>query len=1190
MNITTLELDIYDSDTVRSLFDRLSLNSLPKFICIKGVFSAGGVEIAKNISNDTLPIIKKQARISVRLIDLYKRVLDLETDYFLNFFETYESEIEELKVFVDLFFVWSYKFLLSKGYAQEYTRSFAELEYDTATKYIKDALQGKLDLDVKVSNFPNYNTTEATTIESYYKSLQQSIKEHDTFVERNIKALEKQKGIEGVATTDFSVEKKRVLCQTDITNVSLYEVFNWIVLTSKFPFASFDNFYKVLKAYNIRKDWINTSKDKILIKFVDSVGADPIDIYFFIEKGALYISYEFEPSGMLNDEHIKTLLHDITPENDYNIVNTEFLDLSGVFYIPDATIQPYILAHLVLINSEFSNFFIDESSKTTKTKSGMYMYFNYAGEMISFVVTPKRREESYEKDIPPEIKTGSNYIRVKVSNVKTDRSRIALMNAFSKIVTLYNEHKYTVQALYTPYIPNISSIAAKPIVLSKEIKTLSTKVDRVLIPPGSNYKRSCIDFHPVIINPDEVDKYKEEYGDRSVAMYPKQDDQSSLTKRYYACPYTDETNPANNAPYLGLLKLKTVNHYVPCCYKMPENKLYEEYYGIDTGKKRRQQYVISKGIPMDRLKFGDLSAFPEIQNIVKISDDVNVERTGVDISNLSFLQCILDAKSTPYSKKDTSKSRIEGVKNELARLVGDDKVLQIAKQCLFDKSTDDIKKMLTSDLFDKFTDALTFKDAFLDPIFFKQLFEEIYDCHIIVFNQTGIELCRTAKTLIPLKPKKEVIMILVIEVKSGYPRCERLTHRIKTSKEPKGTFSTEICVPYILNAERRMIDSFIGNQNIISDSLNKDVFSQQIINSFGKTAAYITKKGRYFIYLDAPCVPTDTPVGTRFNVYDVKKTIDDIRKIFLIQDTKQIIAGNVIEALEFTTTLGIVFFVPVNHTPIVPDLQISTRKIIIPRFPGSVINKFTYNQKIARYLREFMYFMFSEYVNKKSITSLDINIIERFVKECIVVDEKFEYKISTSKTFGGENEKVFLTGDRKLKVQSNELLKRLVFCLRVEIVQRHQEIFEYYKRTHIENFIVDINDFDQHRRQIILDGREAFTQYIDQKSSVHPIVHRVLPTTKETYFFSNVLIDDEIYIAKNADNLDDVVSVIAHFRENGVISDTPGIRTAVYADVYEYFSEIEIVKSSDQDVINNNYKLLTYNYDGEQYYTVLIKL
>ena len=1159
----SVNLDIYVSDTEITLINRLSDRSLPRFIHIVNVSTMDGRVIATGITKDTLSIIKREQKVRVEFKDFYALIstVSLSDDSFERFYNDNAREIDEMGIFTDLLFICCYSFL--KRFNEDDT-AIAELQLSTIISELAMTIPAVSDVDEATLEQPH-------RIKSYVEALSTKIKEHMFLVERLTTANKTQSKTAGVPTTKFQVEKQRVVNETNITNTSLYDIFNFIELSADAVFASYDKFYKILKTTRVDRNWINTSNEKIIVKVKPLPESDPVDVYFYNENHTLCISYEFEnASGSM--EKIKKIIPSLTPSIKYETINTRLLDVSGVFYLPNQFMEQYILAHLVLIDPKFSNFFIDESEKATKAKSGMYMYYNYAGEMMSFVVTPKERikYDTTIKDIPEAvIPIGGKYIRVKITSAKSLDSANALMESFSKVVTLYNNQKVSIEESYTPYVQittaNLTGLQEN-VKASKTENTLSSKNTTIsdikrLIPTGSDYARRC-PFRPLVLNGDEeITSFKEEYTGKPnmIQQYPRDDDPITLSRVTYAC-HTEQ------APYMGLLQLG--DHYVPCCYTEPNNKRYNMYYNINQNRKIRQQHIVTTANQLAYNNVGSLEAFPLLENILTM-DDITVTRRGIDPGNLSFFQCILDAVGEGYATEASQKGRVEGLKAKLEELfVKGDDLLNVAKQCLYDKSNNDIKKILLS-------------DKFIDPVFFKEMFETAYNCHIVVFNSSGIELCRTAKTTIPKEIDDSLPVVFVLMFKN---HCELLCHHKKGKKECEYLFNINehVCVRYILEMQQRMIRSFIGGTLVEDNLLPHKHIKAQLINSFGKTAAYITTND-YLLYLETPCAPVELPsvTGGNCKTESIDKTIDDISKILKVKTVRQVVVQDEVEILEFTANMT-TFFVPVEKSAPVAGIEISQTSFKIPMNSRSMLKKFSQNQKVARYLRAFTCYMFSRYIRENAVAVITEKDINNFVKEKIKIDNSVEYRISKSKLFS-DNMNIFIRNE-KLVVKSRELLKRLVFCLRVEISQRYQEIIDYHKQISIENFITDVSDFDQHPQQIILEGGESFKQYADELSSVHYVTNSILTDTSKTYFFSNIQVNNgRVYLAKNARSFEEASYYINNFEQYGVVKS--GVNNnPLYADIVVYASESDIQHQTD----TNKHKLLVYKYENTVFYTVLL--
>jgi hypothetical protein len=272
-----------------------------------------------------------------------------------------------------------------------------------------------------------------------------------------------------------------------------------------------------------------------------------------------------------------------------------------------------------------------------------------------------------------------------------------------------------------------------------------------------------------------------------------------------------------------------------------------------------------------------------------------------------------------------------------------------------------------------------------------------------------------------------------------------------------------------------------------------------------------------------------------------------------------------------------VFYVPTLDSP--NEATVDDEVTTLPFGKSeSAMAMFSYNQKVAQYLREYILFMFSEYLSENNIREISDDAIKRFVKDVVVIDGDAKYTIRLSAKTFEENKQTF-TRDGKLMIKSKELLLRLVYCLRIDVIQRHQEVFGYHKRVFIAQVNVDTNDFEVHPQQIILEGEDALERYITEPTAVHQIRDSIFPTSKYPYFLRNEFLgDNKIYLATNAETIDDVLT----------LSKTPrsiGTTSVLFPDMYTYSSPVDIKLVGQFK--NSPEKVLVYNIDDVQYYVVL---
>ena len=167
------------------------------------------------------------------------------------------------------------------------------------------------------------------------------------------------------------------------------ELFNKVILNPEVPFAMINNFFKILKDFTPKKDWVDSSQDHLLLKesqlenptaSSDLSNYSDVKITIAGESGEEYANVSIDwilnvgRIGYISREYFIRRLSGIIeefPENPSEIIE---IQISGVFYFPQQTMNNYIMADLVMNDPIFSDFMsIDEHDKASK--KGLYIHF-----------------------------------------------------------------------------------------------------------------------------------------------------------------------------------------------------------------------------------------------------------------------------------------------------------------------------------------------------------------------------------------------------------------------------------------------------------------------------------------------------------------------------------------------------------------------------------------------------------------------------------------------------------------------------------------------------------------------------------------------------------------------------------------------------------------------------------------------
>ena len=1162
------DFQIFNNDTELTIVQRVadSFNSVPKFILIAGIYNRDRM-ITTTVDKQSLVDIKKFNNVRIDVWDGLSTVISNATKQGSTFHTFYttsvKTNVEKCKILPDVIFIWCHTKIQMIGATID--ENFIELIIEqNVFKDIISVIPNMYDL---INRNDLYNKLDISTINNYFTNLRTQIQKNRENVQRIVNAYEIQKSIKGVVTTEFEREQNKIRWITDIKTMSIFEIFDAIVLSSKAPFASVDTFYKILKNYRINRDWVETSKDKLIIKFFNTPTSDPVDIVFYIENDTVNITATLDVARNEQPENdmivfIKTLI----PSIKFGLEKTSIENIFGVFYIPNQKLDFYVFAHLVLNDKQFSSFFIDESEKATKTKSGIYTYYDVGGnDLVPLIITPKtvhKYDPTIRDRIPTVFTDGSQYIRVKISNAKTIENINQIIAALSKAMTLYNTANMKVITLYRRFIHNFASIPSTENAVNDARKIKFKTIDPILF--SGQYSRDC-QHRPDIIDENEIHNYN------NVMLFPKTAEEG--TQRYYTCE-----NRPDNYTAVGLQHKKSGKpdyRYVPCCFvENQEDKAgstYNEYFkGIEQAKQKGPQQRLVEGSKfLNYDTYGTFDDFSMLNAMFVDMDATNYRylRWGTDMSRYSFLQCIVEAVGYEGYDTSTFETRAESTKRLLKEIVSDTVLLTTTKQAMYDKSIMDIQRILMD------------KNEYINPVFFRDLFEIKFNCKIIVFNSQSIENLRVAKSYVPLYDNKRPVVMVLQHLgsdptKAPFPRCELIARTNRTqSRDVSFSFTQDIpFVSKMLEIERRTVLSHIGKTIVTYAMVPRAVFEIakfQIINSFGKTCGVITHDG-FLLYLPIPCAPLPLQESTDYRTFNARATFGYIKEKFGDVHVRQILDYSSLVAFEIVVESS-TFYIPVERSPQMTTMQVSDGQIVFPRKEeSSMLDRFLRFQKIARYLTEYVCFLFSNFLIQNKITIISDKIIERFIENKTIINHNIEYKIKSR--FFNDNTATFLDKNGKLIIKNEELLKRLVFTLRANIAQRSQEIFEYHTRTRAENFIIDYNDFVSYPNQVIVEGKESIVKYLNERASIYPVNNTIMNHTQKVYFFSNILIGDRTYIVKNVENIDDAFAYLYNWQTHHILSnnqpDDINPRDVIDVDMYIYTPDGDISQTHSASSIN----------------------
>jgi hypothetical protein len=1156
---------IYDLDTKQTILERIAsdMKTLPKYL-----YFESGIPDFTSLDDNNI-VVKNMLNIfkgDIELDDFTDYVSKLNLNIKIEFPVLVSYYSDSLKVPEDM------KSFILLAFYNEITDKYPEISVDDLNEMEKNKKITKDKLEQSIKNI--HKKSEITT--NMFNELQEAII---------------------VPYTSFELEKTTLNIKIPITNISIIELFNYIHLNPRIPFASIDRFYKILKDFIPLIGWNFTFKDNIVSKInkyteisQNTIDKDYIDVIMGIEGemgnevlNATLYSIESLSNMISKDEYIRSFMSIFPPE--FNISRIEENQVNGVFYIYNQSFDKYVLSDLIMNNSLFSSMMsIDESIKATKSKNSLYIHLqNSKFGIVNFNLTdkivelndPNLRGKDKEK-----FKHGTSYIRVKVSLANNLYIVTEFQKMLGKLMTLYNKYYPIIIDIYRNFLPSFGKKDIKP---KTTIKSLNLKdiAPDVFI---AGYPQKCPE-QPEIIDDDQVEEEKRK--GKQVMVFPNTKDEG-IPQNNYVCNHPEAKYPGIR---LNPLANKELVPYLPCCYKQDHSttsQLYRHYYYGEPLRdiQKIQQDFIKTNKFTKKDEYGYLP-----DEISKILDLYSVKgyqflRKGVFDTKSSFLDCVIEAvsdSSHPIFKIDRKEQRekyLKKIRTEIATA----SFASVCKQEMYDFTTSEIIEKIQN------------HEVYLDPKYFIHLLEIYCNCNIYVFNRQELVVPRHIKSYYKTKNNKKCVFIYEhIGSKSDhaeYPRCELIVNwKIGEKTEPpKYNYENNsyICMG-VNNIYINMIKSYRLNNTITETifPLNNSIkIINQGIDSYGKchmlVFRYKTITGTLLI---SPIQP--------LNIIEVKEwVVTPISPDFAIEIAKQlnmnIVKQNIVNdvAKSYSGKLGTVTVtIPITDSEPLDKIDME-EGINYPEVKLSFLNNYNKYKKLSRYITQYMLWLYSKFIHEYD---RDINeeSILNFTQDYIQIIPEYNYNI-VNKTFDLESS---LIKDGKLIIKSEETLKRLLYVLRISCMDINK-IKSYHKRKVIDNYYSDITDFDTYQPQVILEGSESIDKWISEHKRSYTLYSKILPTQLLPYFFKNTLIGPKIWLAQNTFSIEKAIIIHNTWTEHNYNpGNDPPLKDEIPVNftLYSYINEKNITKYNI-GTTNSDINIIGYKIEGHSLFTVLLPL
>lgn len=1185
-SINGTKFKIYDLDNIDSFKARLSamLNTLPEYLYFndESLLEKFNDEKTNIIVEDMLSEIKESSNKNSSIINLINNILTKNKNFNIK---------DKL-----LPYWFGYNKILKDNYNKQ--GQFA------IEKIIKDLISNK------IKNIQSYN------IKEIWKNNDVNIKKIEDSIESNKKRSNIQTGIfkelEKSKIFPFTDFKTEYIISTLIleseeekqNKLSLLELFNETILTPYVSFITTQKFFKIATDFLPSEKWVKTSDDSIILKvaykefFEKENISNYTDTVVKLDDKSNNVIAEImvytTGGNVTKDEYTKRSL-DVFKNLKLYVKESNESKISGIFYFPNKKIDKYIFSDLVMNDDLFSILLkIDERESATKKKTYLFIQFYHpsTGLIKANIMQKIANKNNLLSDQDPELfKDKSYYISVKVKEANNMKSITIFQNMLGKLLTQYDEKSKEVINFYSQYINNFGEEIEEE-ETEEEIKKISEIAPEIFV---SNYTRNCPPVRMTSIVSKEIAKQAINNGqsvikfprdiptDPKVVKFPKDGE----NQNYYVCD-------SKKYKYVGLTKNKLRNAdkfpYVPCCFKndqsdKPKYLNYYEGQEVVVGKIKQQDIIKTQRI-LDNNRFGSLPYNVEnLFTFVYPSPKYEYIRKGMFRDEHSFLNCVMEALDSQTNILSiTDENEREVVLIDTRNKLATKSFASLCRQEMYDKSTKEIIKILKN------------PHEYLDPKLFVHLLEEYFECNIFIFTQSNIlsdgEMILPRHLQAYYKNKNNYPCIYIYEHVGNEKQCELIIkYNTVKEEEPQYLFTYKES-KNIRNIFSKLNQSYALDQRIrdIIMPIPSDVkIISQWIDYYGKTRQLnIEFKGYIISLITSPIQPIKVKENTHQSVTKtpISIAIDFIKELKIILESQTVVNKKI---YELNGILGNVkVSIPIEETNKVIDIPIKEEGLNFSFNTVSMLDEYNKNKKTARYLMEYTLWIYSKYLFDNNIKEITNDNIAYFGKTYFTIDSNFKYGY-VSKAFKLNN---LLMKNGLIVVHDQDTLKRLIYFLRISCQRNIDEVLQYHKRFFIKNYYVDITDFTQYPNQIILYGEDSIESWINENNIKYTLHNNIQLDDNSPYFFKNILIDNNVYLAQNTTSLEKAIDISTTWIKKGYnIGNFAKKKKPVSFTLYSYTNAYKIKKYKiNSRPFSEDIKIIGYKIENKPYYTSLLNL
>lgn len=987
------------------------------------------------------------------------------------------------------------------------------------------------------------------------------------------------------------------------------------------------NLYKLLYNFQPNPDWLNLEvRQAILMKVDCELSKDLPELKdktkkytnaaFTIVQGkdegavtTIYasISVNVGPRNITKDIFIDRVLEAIPILNRSMLVDEKETFITGHYSIASQFLMIPVWAELMMNNHFFFNVAaLNETIKASRVRN-VYMYMTTAGiygthDTISIV--PKKTVKPNQFGMR---NVDEPYLRLRV-RCHTHADVVRYIKTISRLVTLYTNEKEGIIKEYRSLIPRflVEEVKEEEEIIKAEpvYQGLRAIVPDLFV---ATYSRKCLK-QPTIISDKEAEALKKK--GRHILKFPLY---GEGPQHNYFCDIPSHPFPGLR---VNTLDNKDKYPYLPCCYSKDQRFKQGSKLNQYVNKGPVKQRILARPSLPEQALESDTSGVlpPNLKRLFSLIDsdaDHCFVRLGVNIHSLSLIEAVMVAlgrlnnidvdERLPFVRRE--RDRIATLANAMA-----------ARQELFDETPEAIvHKMQTVDM--KATE-------------FVHLMEEVYNVNIFVFStdqtprgemviprhtygyrkaepvnrntilifQYKVMDDRSQDRCDDLAPREAFQCDLIVRIGLGQsPNAPVKAALESTLFEPNSHVVKQLWIMFNRLNRSFIFDKVIPELRLPSFLASSVLISTQIVDFYGKCRVLVLANGISLV--TDPLPPFAVPQATTLTRVSVKTIADFAREnsITLIKQRASRSQGtqSVPRIREVVGTIsGITITFLTNDTqrlsavPMVSEPQ-EYNNILVPQ--KTIITRFGRNKKMAKVIFQYAIWLFSSFLAKDaSLNRPEQSNVQggrspwvdskqkeqallQFSKKGIVIIPNHKYdgdttlqgSLGIASRFSLNSQ--FVAGG-KLVVTSHEMIRRIIFMIKLFWDTHTQELTSYHTRVNIGDFFDELSDFDPMQGGVILEGLEGVREIIKSSAMKNTITKTVQPTLSTPYFFYNSLIEGEhiakhiqtegedrgigsIYLAQNAPSLGQAIEMVQTWHRFGYNPGPTVQRSSVAEDV-----------------------------------------